>query len=217
MARASAPGSRTGTRSPLPAVVDDLAAPPDVGGDDRQPHGGRLHRRPGKALAVRGQHEHVHGGVERVDVVAVAEEPHAALARPGDDGGVERVGLVGVVAADDDERVAIGGKLGDRVEELGVALLRDQPSDRAHHDRVVGDTELGPGLLPLLRPRSGAGRTGRGRRRCRAAAAWRVRCSRCMSARSSGFWNSSASEHRAATASRPYTVARLGSGSSSVA
>ena len=56
------------------AVVDDLAAPADVGRDDRQAHRRGFHRRAGEALAVRRQHVEVQRAVEVLDVVAKAEE-----------------------------------------------------------------------------------------------------------------------------------------------
>ena len=203
--RASARGSRTGTSDPGDAGVDDLAAAADVGGDDREPHRGRFHRRAGEPLAVGGEHEHVHRRVERVDVVALAEE-HArrgprARSRTR---GAERVGLVGVVAADHDEAVAVVGAVRTRRTARGSPSPRPAGRPIPTTTVVVGRRRARARIArrslgaEAARDRSGSRSTPLPR-----SAAWRVRCSRCISARSSGFWNSSASEQRDAIASSP--------------
>ena len=63
--------------------------------------------------------------------------------------GRERVGLVGVVATDDDQSDA-GCQRGDGLEQFGVALLGDQPSDGADDDGVVVGSPLRTQRPPLF-------------------------------------------------------------------
>ena len=98
---------------------------------------------PGKALAMGREREEVERGVDALDVVAVAEEGHAAGAGLGNGRPVERVGLGGVVGAGDDQPVAIGVEARHGSEELRVALLGDEPPDTADDDGVFVGAELG--------------------------------------------------------------------------
>ena len=115
---------------------DDLTAASDVGCDYREAHGSRLHRRPGKALAVRGEHVQVHAPIQAHDVVSAAEEPHSSgasgLTVIADSASrtcavpparSRRSGTRGVMAAD----VA-------RHRRPPAALLTHQPSDGTDDD-----------------------------------------------------------------------------------
>ena len=66
--------------------------------------------------------------------------------------GIERVGLVGVGAARDHESVAVAvGEAEERLEQLGVALLGDEPADGADHHGVVVGAERGAQRAALRR------------------------------------------------------------------
>ena len=137
-------------------VVDHLAAAADVGGHDRHPHRGGLHRRPREPLTVRGQHEQIHAGVEVLDVVALAEDRDAVGAGLIEGGLVDRVTLGGFARADQGPvEAGPGVPQPDRgVEHLGDALLGHQPPDHADHHVVARRAELAPrcGALALVEP-----------------------------------------------------------------
>ena len=85
-----------------------------------------------------GQHEHVEATEQPVDVVAMTEQHDAGGRGPSEHRRVEGVGPVAIWPADDDEADA-GTEVGDRLEQLGVALLGDQSTDRPDDDRLAVD------------------------------------------------------------------------------
>jgi len=134
-------------KSGLP-VGDDLATPPDVGGDHRQAAGRRLHGGSGKSLTIGGQHEEVETGVDVLHVVpATGEDDAAAATGSGQLLGSDGIGLVRIGFShhhEDDVGVRAAQLLGGR-KELMEALLPDQARHRPDHHGVDVDTQVSPG------------------------------------------------------------------------
>ena len=188
---------------PGDVVVDDLAAAADVGRDDRQARRRRLHRGSRLALAVGGEDEHVERAEQVGDVVAVTEERHAGGPGPLDDGGVERIGLVTVCAADDDETDAWSEARrrprtapGSPSRRRAARRCRRRPSRPWHPTRRATPAGVRPPADP-----------GRKRVRSTPLPRWRTlaraaRRKRRIVATSSTFCTSSACDQREAKASR---------------
>ena len=157
-------GERAGSphrhEQPVHPVVDDLAAAADVGGDDRQAHRGRLHRRAREALAVR-------RAARRGPSPRRASSTSSRMPRKRTPARSAAAMSAAVMAS------ALSGSCGPttttrscgtrvaqrsgRVEQLAVALLPDQPADEPARRRRRRPTpsSAADGARRSGRPRSG--------------------------------------------------------------
>ena len=148
---ASAQGGRGAGRHQAPALAvgHDLGDGADGRGHDRQPGGRRLQRSQAEALAevgCRGEDEHVAGVHERPDVVDEAQEPVGSRGEDGCRPPLEVRPQRAVARHQQAQPGISSGGAGHGVDEVGVALLRDEPG-RDADDHVVG-TQLQPGPFP---------------------------------------------------------------------
>ena len=132
---------------PLDVMADDLPTPSDVREHERRAARRSLDRGPGYTLPPGRQDEHVHHRHELGDVLTPSDEQHVGgcpvqlLLR-------QRVPLVHVALAHDQEpggRQASPNHAGG-LEQLSVALLRDDPAHHADHELLLVD----PQVLPCL-------------------------------------------------------------------
>lgn len=98
---------------------------------------------------MRGEAEDVHRPVEAIDVRSVAGQDGAAGPGPLQERVGEGVGLLGVVGPDEQQPVGRPEPF-DGLDQLGDALLGDEPGDEADDDVAGLETELGPDLGPLV-------------------------------------------------------------------
>ncbi len=148
--------SPAGTRNPETPSSIAFAVAADVGGDDRQARGERLHDGDREPLVARGQAEEIRGAVQVGEIGAGAEEPDL---RAGSGPRGERLQLLQQLSAARHEEAGPGdrgGHLPRGGDQHVVGLVPREPPDRQDH------RARGAGREPLAQGRARLRARGRG-------------------------------------------------------